>query len=99
MDWEWLGQDVPLGFDALHFVTQSALARRGYAAAQQAYRRETGPALSSVAVQGHARATRLLYLLEICLRYTLDAQGPTGQPLRRHASWSLDLLFDEVRRP
>ncbi len=97
-DWERFAQGVPLGFDALHYQMQSAMAASGAAAVRYALRRDAETALNLVGVRGQTQLTVALYLTEICLRYVLDAQGPTGEPLKELARLTTESLADYVER-
>jgi hypothetical protein len=98
-DWERCTVGVPLGFDALHYRLQAALVAGQVQDATRAFREQGPAALDLVGVHEERRLVGLLYLLEITLRYVLDAEGPTGEPLRRMAAWSTALLAQEVGAP
>lgn len=91
-DWERFAHSVPVGFDALHYRLQADLAGRDVDAAATAFVQAGPAALEAMGVREHQQLMSLLYLSEISLRYVLDAQGPTGEPLREIARWSVDLL-------
>ncbi len=97
-DWERFANGVPLGFDALHYRMQSAMASSGPNAVRNTLPRDAGRALDLVGVRGRTQLTVALYLTEICLRYVLDAQGPTGEPLKALAQLTTDTLADYVEQ-
>jgi hypothetical protein len=101
-DWERFDDEVPLGFDVLHFRIQSLLRRHG-----QDNRHEVGPefARSADALLREFGLSALdtslvttLYLLSIYLRYAGDADGDGGDHLRGLAAWVLSQLEEHGRR-
>jgi hypothetical protein len=98
-DWERFERDVPVGFDALHHALQEALVRRRldprYAASVCL---DTAPDTLGGFVfdRRAARATALLYLVDIAARYSADGQEKAGARLGRLQDWLLPALRDQV---
>jgi hypothetical protein len=93
-DWERFTTGVPVGFDALHFHLWTHMARTTEKDEVVRQLAERAPRLlhqTGVTTAGTS-ATVALYLMELCVRFTLAAQGPTGQPLRKRAQWLLDAV-------
>lgn len=101
-DWERFDDEVPLGFDVLHFRIQSLLRHHGpdnrhavgpdFAGSADALLRQFGlPAADTSLVT-------VLYLLSIYLRYASDADGDGGDQLRALAAWVLSQLEEQGRR-
>jgi hypothetical protein len=88
-DWERFATGVPLGFDALHYQLRLNMVRSGAtdAAAAELVERAPQHLHHSGVTPPAIPATTTLYLVELCLRFTVAAQGPTGQPLRPRAEW------------
>jgi hypothetical protein len=88
-DWERFATGVPLGFDALHYRLRLDMARWGATdtAAEDMVRRAPRLLHHSGVTPPASTATIPLYLMELCLRFSLAAQGPTGGPLRPRAEW------------
>ncbi len=83
-DWEHLGHDVPLGFDALHLRIQSDVVMRGieprasFMGVAQNLPEVLGPLRLTPGAQ---RATFWLYVIEIALRYLEDHEPDKGTAL------------------
>jgi Phosphotransferase enzyme family len=88
-DWERFATGVPIGFDALHYQLRLNMARSGATdgAALDLVRHAPELLHHSGVPPWAFPATTTLYLLELCLRFTVAAQGPTGRPLRPRAEW------------
>jgi hypothetical protein len=97
-DWEHFADEVPLGFDALHYRAQdlrtSMLTRR---AAERAWLAEVRTLLAPFG-QGPdmEQAVTVAYLLDINLRFLLDHHQ--GTSVVRRQGWGLDMLHAEVGR-
>lgn len=94
-DLERMEDGVPLGFDALHHHVQSAVVREHHAAeeAATAMVRTAEVLLGSWQLDHRAaRATAMLYLLEIGARYSADRQDEAGGALSGLAEWLLPAL-------
>jgi hypothetical protein len=93
-DWERYDQQVPIGFDGLHFDAQSVRpGDRDEHRQEKAFLRSVSATLAElgVPVSQHDLTLRL-YLLEIAVRY-VDALAHGATPaLRRRTSWVLSLL-------
>lgn len=98
-DWERFARGVPRGFDALHYRLQEALRSAKTMPSFSSWTAGTQRALAPFGVSGRAaRATTALYLLDLCCRYLLAAQGTTGAPLRPRATWLLGAVHDQADR-
>ena len=100
-DWERFATGVPVGFDALHYLSQVLLLQRGGVSA--AVETEFVAAADAVAVRGGATAETAAvvvaaYVAEIAGRYLTLAEGPDGQLLARRAMWTLGLFESCVAR-
>lgn len=93
-DWERYDAEVPIGFDALHFIAQSVRpGERDERRQEESFLRSVPGALSELDVGAdHHDLTLRLYLLEMAVRY-VDAltHGATPALLRR-TSWVLSAL-------
>lgn len=91
-DWERFAQDVPLGFDAVHYRTQLVRhGRRGLREAEDALIAELAGLLAGVGVPPQrAQLTLVLYLLELSCRFLAPQEGGAGGEHAR-ASWALSL--------
>ncbi|MQA86948.1 MAG: phosphotransferase [Streptosporangiales bacterium] len=101
-DWERFALDVPVGFDALHYVLQELraggveAARRGAEHCIQRAPDILGPfGLAAPA----ARRVAVLYLAEIATRYLLDDQAEAGARLGRLDRWLLPVLSSAEANP
>ncbi|MCH1867537.1 hypothetical protein [Nocardioides sp. CFH 31398] len=97
-DWEHYGEDVPVGFDAVHFLAQELRVHEGTGDAEErAWLDRAGAALRQdlglpVAEQDVVLAA---YLLDVNLRFVLDRQRtPLAAVARR--GWGLPLLRSAV---
>jgi hypothetical protein len=92
-DWERYDPQVPVGFDAVHFVAQRVRpGERHFPRQERAFLRSVPRALSElgVAPSGHDITLRL-YLLEIAIRYVGSLEHGATAALRRRTSWVLSL--------
>jgi hypothetical protein len=93
-DWERYDAEVPLGFDALHFIAQGVRpGQREERRQEETFLRSVPDALAGLGVDSdHHDLTLRLYLVEVAARYT-DALTHGATPaLRRRTSWVLSLL-------
>ena len=93
-DWERFDDQVPIGFDGLHFRAQSVRP------ATPAVRQQEGSFSDSVPEELGAfgvpaalhEVTLALYLLEVGIRYATDLNHPTGEHVRNRCAWAIDFL-------
>jgi hypothetical protein len=100
-DWERFAIGVPVGFDPLHFrfsemmndpETESDAASR--------LSSDAGSLLAHFGVSPDAATViASLYLVELAVRFTLAADGPTGQPLRARAKWLREVAIRQPDAP
>ncbi|TDD27950.1 hypothetical protein E1287_33680 [Actinomadura sp. KC06] len=94
-DWERFGTGVPVGFDAVHYVTQDAITEGG-ADPRQAADEGIAGAPKTLAPLGltpdEATLVALLYLAELGTRYLTDRQDEAGARLGRLGTWLLPVL-------
>ncbi|WUH97540.1 aminoglycoside phosphotransferase [Spirillospora sp. NBC_00431] len=94
-DWERFGTGVPVGFDAVHYVTQDAITEGG-ADPRQAADEGVAGAPELLAPLGltpdEATLAALLYLAELGTRYLTDRQDEAGARLGRLDTWLLPVL-------
>ncbi|MDS1269802.1 phosphotransferase [Lipingzhangella sp. LS1_29] len=96
-DWERLTEDVPVGFDALHFSLTEAVrgdARRGAMAwLRTGASLLNAPELARLGVcPEHTRVVMTLYLVELASRYLHDGQAQAGGRLGQLNTWLLPAL-------
>lgn len=100
-DWERYQSGVPLGFDALHHDMQTGVVRGGMdprTAAEQVILR-SAELLSPFAVPAEAaRASALLYLIELGTRYSADDQRTAGGNMATFTDWLVPVLAGEGER-
>ena len=99
-DWEHFAEEVPVGFDLVHYLAQDLRVSAGTGpAAEEAWRERATDALSQhVGLTGPRRdAVLVAYLLEVNLRFVLDRQHTDDSHVRRNG-WGLDLLRREAQR-
>ncbi|WP_025273876.1 hypothetical protein [Haloglycomyces albus] len=96
-DLERYESDVPLGFDALHYRLQDAIVteqRNPKTALEELLR--AAPALlepfNVTATQ--ARATAVLYIIDLAVRYAIDRAAEAGAALGALGSWLLPALIE-----
>lgn len=100
-DWERFAGGVPVGFDALHHRLQSAMVPGRDVpgeAARQLWRDAgvtLGPFVSGI---DEARATALLYLIELAARQLGDGQAAAGARLGAVGEWLLPAIAEGVQR-
>ena len=93
-DWERFEGGVPVGYDAAHYQTQLAIVRRR----SPRWMPRTGSSpphqVRSVRLSGPTRRPghRLLYLIEVGTRYTVDGQAEAGARLGNLNAWLLPAL-------
>lgn len=101
-DWERFTGGVPLGFDALHYQLQSAVApgRRSDPMAAAAQCPESAARLlAPFGVRaGEARLTATLYLAELATRYLVDRQAKAGARLGAPGMWLIPAVTAEASR-
>ena len=97
-DWEHFAEDVPVGFDLLHYLAQDLRVSAGTTdAAEREWRRRAISALSEHVglTSEQQRAVLVAYLIEVNLRFVLDRQETVWSALRRDG-WGLDLVKQEA---
>jgi hypothetical protein len=93
-DWERFDADVPVGFDAVHYLLQGLLQQHGTSLeTEQSFLASA----DSTAVTGGATAdsgaiVTALYVAELAARYLTLLEGAEGAPLARRSAWILPLL-------
>lgn len=98
-DWERFATGVPVGFDAIHYRLQDAIAGRG-----EPPRRALRACLATVDELltpfgvGAGGLVAALYCVEIGARYLRDGQAEAGAPLGRLDHWLLPELGDHLAR-
>jgi hypothetical protein len=98
-DWERYRSGVPVGFDALHYCLQEAIARSGLdplAAARYLFTRSVELLQPFGVCAANAVAVTQLYLLEIGARYDADRQYLTGSRLGDLDTWLIPALTEPV---
>lgn len=94
-DWERYAEDVPLGFDALHYRLQ-VLRFTHRLSWERAVPALLGDATGLLAPLGvpreSARLVTQLYLASLCSRYLHDGETDTGTPVRAKAAELLRVL-------
>jgi hypothetical protein len=93
-DWERFAPDVPVGFDALHFLSQTLLQK--YTATPRAedafLAGSEKTAVDGGAIPGTGPIVTALYLAELAARYLTLVERPHGAPLIRRAVWIVPFL-------
>ena len=100
-DWERFGDDVPMGFDAVHYRLQELIARQPHSPIEAVEKAlEVAPAdMRALGVSPEtAELTALLYLIDIAARYTEDGQAAAGARLGVLDHWLLPALSEGVSR-
>jgi hypothetical protein len=99
-DWERFATDVPVGFDALHYLLQSLIHGRGVGPhiEREFLARAEAAAVRGGVLDDTAAIVVAAYVGEIAARYLTLAEGPDGELLARRAMWSLGLLESCVAR-
>jgi hypothetical protein len=99
-DWERCTSDVPLGFDALHYVLQVVLHQHGMGpeAQQKFLAQASGVAARAGLSREQGPVVLAAYAADVTERYLSLMTGPDGQLLARRAHWSLALLETAVAR-
>lgn len=98
-DWERFDTGVPVGFDLMHFLVQSAAQRHGTSEAVI----EHAIGLAGQRLGSHGELLGSLYAATIAARYLYAAQAVTGVPLREQARLMLRIAcrraeaFESVR--
>ncbi len=99
-DWEHFAEDVPLGFDHVHYLAQRLRQTAGTGPAEErAWFAQSAEVLDRrLGLTETQRAVLLAaYLLEVNLRYVLDRQG-TPQESDMRAGWGMGLLRSATER-
>ena len=97
-DWEHFGEDVPAGFDHIHYLAQELRVSTGTGpAAEAAWLPRAHEALEGALELGPRQRDLVIasYLLDVNLRFVLDRQG-TPQARDARAGWGLELLRRHV---
>lgn len=100
-DWERFDTDVPVGFDALHFALQRAVARdseQARSAATRLLESSAGLLAPFGTSVGAARLVATLYLLDLGARYLKDGQHEAGAALGDLQTWLLPAVADSSQR-
>lgn len=97
-DWEHFAEDVPAGFDPLHFRAQQLRTSRGTTPrAERQWLLEVPALLGQTPDVASREQVVLAYLVEINLRYVLDRQSTVAR-VEPRVGWGLDLLRAHVDR-
>jgi len=94
-DWEHFGDDVPVGFDAVHFNVQDRLVTAGDSAAHAVAdtSARARAILTPMGVSGdQADLVLTLYLIEIVTRYLHDREDEAGTRMGQLHTWLADAL-------
>jgi hypothetical protein len=100
-DWERFTEGAPLGFDALHYQLQSAVApgRRDPLAAAAGCVEDAPRSLAAFGLgASDARITGILYLADLATRYLADRQAQAGAKLGAPGAWLIPSITDQVSR-
>ena len=99
-DWERYDQEVPFGFDALHFAAQFVRPGEKLAQSQESdFLNSVPPLLNEQGVDRSRHGLTLrLYLCEIAARYLAALEHGATPALRRRTDWVLMLLERELRQ-
>jgi hypothetical protein len=98
-DWERFTIGVPLGYDALHFDLQHRISSQPDGADAVRQTLAAAPDLLApfgVTADTAVRATALLYLIDLAVRYLTDRQAEAGARLGVLGSWLLPVLLSTV---
>jgi hypothetical protein len=100
-DWERFGQDVPVGFDFLHYQLQTAVMSRHQSAAPAAavdcVRNAPRTLAQAGTPSGEAPLITLLYLAELSTRYLAERQAEAGARLGDPGFWLIPAIEKAVR--
>jgi hypothetical protein len=99
-DWEHAADDVPVGFDHIHFLAQRMRVASGTdTQSEQRWLQEATDVLRGVVGLDERQLILLIvaYLLDVNVRYVLDRQA-TSQDHESRTGWGLDLLEGQARR-
>lgn len=97
-DWEHFAEDVPVGFDHVHYLAQQLRVTRGTdRAAEQAWRESAAELLGGAVGlrEDQQELVIVAYLLEANLRFVLDRQA-TPDRGRSRQGWGLEMLEREA---
>ncbi|MEU1687427.1 hypothetical protein [Micromonospora sp. NPDC005707] len=100
-DWERFEADVPVGYDALHRVVQTAIGNDGVEPTEAARALIAGAARSLAPFDADGRGTDLvavLYLVELAARYLRDRQAEAGARLGHVDTWLLPAVEEHLAR-
>jgi hypothetical protein len=98
-DWEHFAEDVPVGFDPVHYLAQRLRQTVGAGPAEERiWLAQSADVLARLNLTETQRAVLLTaYLLEVNLRFVLDRQS-TLQRHQTRAGWGWELLHTEADR-
>ncbi len=100
-DWERFETDVPVGYDALHFALQRAIARdheQAGSAAANLLDSSAGLLSAFGTSRSAARLVATLYLLDLGARYLKDGQREAGAALGDLGTWLLPAVAHSAQR-
>ncbi len=93
-DWERFETDVPVGFDALHYAARVAVSQDGptQPVASQLVEGASNLLAHFGIASREAATVASLYLIDLALRYTLDAQRDAGGRSGKVEEWVIPAL-------
>jgi len=100
-DWERFTDDVPLGFDALHYSLQRDVlaARRNPRDAAGDCVEDAPNLLAPFGIEARdARLTAVLYLADLATRYLADRQAQAGARRGAAGTWLIPAITDQLER-
>ncbi|WNM42065.1 hypothetical protein RMN56_12305 [Micromonospora halotolerans] len=100
-DWERFEADVPVGYDALHRVVQTAIGNDGVEPTEAARALIAGAGRSLAPFDSDGRDADLvavLYLVELAARYLRDRQAEAGARLGHVDTWLLPAVEEHLAR-
>jgi hypothetical protein len=99
-DWERFTEDVPLGFDALHYSLHRDLAARRNPRDAAGDCVENAPNLLAPFEIGarDARLTAILYLADLATRFLADRQAQAGARRGAAGTWLIPAITDQLER-
>ncbi|WP_433283879.1 hypothetical protein [Micromonospora sp. CA-244673] len=100
-DWERFEADVPVGYDALHRVVQTAIGNDGVEPTEAARALIAGAERNLAPFDADGRDADLvavLYLVELAARYLRDRQAEAGARLGHVDTWLLPAVEEHLAR-